>query len=343
MTLYFGRLGSLVALPTPRVGMEGTWDRVSTTQRTIGGGQVVNFSPGGRRMFRPQWTVLDRATYAVLEEFYTGMRGTGPWVLLDSTRRNHLAANQASATAVDNDPAGFTVDSSERLTSTGDAYLRGPRCLKWTLPATVSAGVLEVDPPSGLVGVPTPAGQSWTWSGSLSCLGLAPSVTVTPVLSWRRVDGSEVSPSSGTLVAAVVGSWAAFSVTATPPAGAAALRAQLRVTPAVLVSSAIMTNTSVVTPISIARSATAMTINAMRHEVVALGRRKTIPATVTVLRTPLTNTDVLLDKPQLEMGASASAWTPGTGVPLCSWTSLSDVHAWADNRAPVEATWVEVG
>lgn len=353
--LYFGRPGALVALPSPRRGLDATWVRQSTVKSTLGGGQVAMFAPGGRRTIKASWASLPYDTYAQLEEWYTGQRGPGPWVLLDTARRNHLSRNQASATSAELDASGWSVTagSGEAVTSNADAYQRGPRSARWTLPATVTSGVLELDPPPGLVGVPTPAGRPWSWSGVLMSTGIAPSVTVTPVLSWRRVDGSEVSITSGTPVAATPGGWATYAVSASaPPAGAVAVRAQLRVTPGALTTAAVPAGPLIVVGDHPARRRARVDMDRSKG-LPAGGRRarvrygyaptRRVPAAPLLVRAPDTSTDVLIDRPQLEMAAAASAWAPGTGVPLVSWLSLSDVATYTTYRMPIEAVWVEVG
>lgn len=344
--LWLGKVGALAQLPSPRRGLDATWERASTVARTIGGGQVVSFAPGGRRTLKPQWAALPYATYATLEEFYTGQRGPGPWVVLDSARRNHLSRNQSSAGSADSDASGFSVasDSGEWVTSTADMYLRGPRSIRWTLPAAVLSGILELDPPAGLVGVPAPSGQPWTWSGSVSLAGLVASVSVTPALSWRRIDGSQVSVTTGTPVSAVPGAWTAYSVSlSAPPAGAVAVRAQLRVAPGVLTTAAILPAAVAVTPPLPARSAAPLIVSSLGRIQHGGAARRPSAGAARVIRAPITTTDVLIDQPMLDMYASVRAWAPGTGVPQCSWTHLTDVATWVDHRMPIEAVLIEVG
>lgn len=345
--IYFGRVGALVQLPSPRRGLDATWVRPSSVKTTLGGGQVVQFAPAGRRTWRVEWPVLSYDRYAVLEEWYTGARGPGPFVLLDTARRNHLARNQAAATSAELDASGWSVadGSGEAVTSTADAYQRGPRSLRWTLPATVLSGVLGLDPPTGLVGVPAPAGQPWSWSGVLSLAGVAPSVPVTPVLSWRRVDGSEVATTAGTPVVAVPGAWTSYAVSAPagPPAGGVAVDAQLRVTPGVLTAAAILPLAALAGTPAPRRPARSFAVSASRRELVTPPAPRRLAAPAVIVRAPISTTDVLVDQPQLEMAAAPTAWAPGTGVPQVSWLSLTDIATWVAYRMPIEAVWVEVG
>lgn len=316
-TFYLGKVGTMVALPDPLPGASNPATRESTTRPTIGGGRIVSFSPApGRRTWDMQWQHLDPDQAAYLEAFFVGANGPGPFALLDTARRNHLSAGQSSATSVDADVSAFTVDASEGLSSTADMYQRGPRSLRWTLPSTVTSGVLVVDPPTGLVGFPTPSGLPWTFSGSLYVAGEAASVTVTPVLSWRRSDGSEVSTTSGTPVV-VAGAWSSFSVSLSgPPAGAVALVPQLRVTPGVIATGAAGAN--LVQVIAAASPRPMAPHVATGRTLMATTPRRPAAASVVLERSPLTTTDVLVDQLQLDANSTARAWVPGTGVPLVS-------------------------
>lgn len=319
-TFYLGKPGTMVGLPDPLPGASNPATRTSMARSTIGGGRVVSFTPGPpRRTWDMQWQHLDPDQAASLEGFFVGAYGQGPFALIDSARRNLLSANVSTATSSDASASGFTVDPTEAVTSTVDTYLRGPRALRWTLPATVTSGVLTVDPPGGLVGVPAPTGLPWTWSGSLYAVGTAPSVTVTPVLSWRRPDGSELSITSGTPVV-VAGAWSTFSVSAAaPPAGAVAFVAQLRVTPGVLTAAVGGVGAPTVWPSPAPRRPTVVSVTtAAGVTFSSLGGRRPLVGTAVLERAPVSTTDVLLDQPQLDMFATARAWVPGTGVPLVS-------------------------
>lgn len=345
MTIWFGRLGALSALPDPLRGMTVPAARAGTEAATIGGGRVVSFAPGsGRRRFQMGWNHLDPDHLTIFEEYFAGLRGPGPFVLLDPARRNHLTANQAGATSASNDATGFTVDASEAVTSNPDAFLRGPRSARWTLPATVTSGVFELAPPAGLVGVPAPSGQPWTFSGSVSLAGLVSSVSVTPALSWRRVDGSEVSATLGTPVAAVPGSWTAYSVSAAPPAGAAAVRAQLRVATGALSTS--LGGVDVVDLTTAPPSPPRLlgpVAGGPSRPVVSGGWRPPTSAVAFVARAPHATSDLLVDQLQLDMFNGVRAWVAGTGVPQVSMVDLSPVYDQFYPYASIAATFVEVG
>jgi hypothetical protein len=345
MPFYLGNPGAVAQLPLPIRPISPPLIIPYAVAATIGGGQVAMRAPGpGRRTFTLVFDWLDAAALSVFEEFFTGARGPGPFALLDPGRVNRLTANQSSATSVSNDGSGFSVapGSGEAVTSNAATYLRGPRSARWSLPGTVLAGVLDFDPPTGLAGLPAPTGQPWTFSGQLSCAGLAASVTVTPAVSWRRVDGSEVSTTAGTPVAAVVGSWTAYSVSAAgPPAGAVAVRAQLRVTPGVLVSGA--AGVGMVGTVVGRRTWAGAAGTGGPSDVIASGRPVTpAPGWATFGRGLVQTTDVLVDQPMLDMFGSVRTWALGTGVPRCSLVAMPETNRVIPYRDLV-VTLVEVG
>jgi len=348
MTFYFGKpAAGLVALPHPLRGIVPSSDRNSTIHTSSAGGRVVDMATRTRRTWSLAWSWLDTVTFSTLEEFFTGGRGPGPFALLDPGRRNHLTANQSATTSASNDATGFAVaaGSGELLASADAPILRGPRSLRWSLPPTVTSGVLNLDPPQGLFGFPIPAGTPWTWSGQVSSAGL-PSVTITPVLSWRRADGSEVSATSGTPVAAVVGAWTAFSVSlGTPPAGALYVRPQLRITPGVLVTAATGTDvTDIASPPSRYPAVSGRVAVAGPNSPLVAGYspRGWGASYILVDRAPAVSTDVLVDQLMLDMFATARTWVVGTGVPMVSMTSLRESYRLLPDR-DVTATFVEVG
>jgi hypothetical protein len=345
MPMWLGNPGGVVQLPYPARGLTPTLSIPATVRRTIGGGQVVSRAGAGRRTYQLAWEFLTPEQFSVLEEFYTRARGPGPFALLDPGRRNRLSLNQSSATSTEGNAAGFTVDPSEAVTPNPDVYLRGPQSLRWTLPATVSAGVLDFDAPRGLFGVPAPAGQPWTFSGVLSLGTPGLSVSVTPVLSWRRIDGSEAAVTSGTPVAAAPGAWTAYSVQlAAPPAGAVSLRPQLRVAPGVLVTAGAGVDVTETQAVPTPRPGSIQVTGGLpgTFATVVAAPRRTTRDIATVERGPTNAADVLVDQPMLDMFLGVRAWVLGTGVPRVSFVALPETNRLLPFR-DVTATLVEAG
>lgn len=347
MTFWLGKpaLG-LVALPSPLKGLTPTLGRASTIHEASSGARSVDIAPRSRRTYSMAWMALDQGPYSTLEEFFTGARGTGPFALLDPGRRNHLTVNQSSAGSSSGDASGFAVlaGSGETVTVQTARVQRGPRALRWLLPGTVTAGVLDLDPPFGLLGWPTPAGQPWTWSGSVQLGGVVSSVTVTPVLSWRGVDGAELAATLGTPVAATPGAWTAFVVSlAAPPAGALYVRPQLRIAPATLATSSpppaplLSGITPPVRPPSVALSGPG---SGEANILVAPVRPR--PPYVFASAGAAPTVEVFIDSPQLDMFGTARTWVQGTGVPQVSMLTLDETYVMLPTR-DATATFVEVG
>ena len=349
MTFYFGKpAAGLVALPNPLRNITPTNDRAATVHTSSSGARQVDLAPRTRRTFTIGWAWLSPEVFSVLEEFYTGARGPGPFVLLDPGRRNHLTANQSGATSQTNDATGFVVaaGSGEFVASSSAPVLRGPRALRWSLPGTVVSGVLDLTPPFGLVAFPVPAGTPWTFSGQATAAGMAPSVTITPTLSWRRADGSELSITSGTPVAVGAG-WSAWSVSvAAVPAGALYVCPQLRVAPGLLYAGAGGTDIA-----DWASGPARFPMTAGPGPLTARNNRPLILApaaptawgagSVTVDRAPQVTTDVVLDQLQLEMFATPRAFALGTGMPQVSMTAFPETYQILPDRH-LTATMVEV-
>lgn len=348
MTFYLGRAADgFAALRSPDRGIEPTATSVTNVHQASSGARVVDLSPRAMRTYRMAWSWMDPDTYSVLEEFRHGARGDGPFVLLDPGRRNHLAANQASATSSRNDVTGFRVpdDSGEVLGSSSTLHQRGPRALRWSLPATVVSGLLSLDPPTGLEGFPLPAGQPWTFSGTVSLAGVLSSLNVTPALSWRALGGAEIAATLGTPVAAVPGAWTSWSVSlATPPAGAVYVLPQLRVAPGVLTTAGVQTNYDYPTQPRRPRRGTVRSwaTGPLQPVMGLAGPRASKPGQVIIVAAPSPLVDLVIDKLQLDMSATARAWVMGTGIPQVTMTALSEEYRLLPDRN-CAATFVEVG
>ncbi len=242
MTFWLGRPGTvLTALPHPGRGIQATLERPSRTRQTIGGGQTSALSPApGRRGYDLQWSSLTFENRSTIEEFHSGAKGTGPWILLDPWRRNHLQGNQSAATSLFNDTTGFTPSSSETVTSSAALVYRGPKALQWAATSATS-GILTFDPPNGLTGWPTPATTAWTLQARVRGGGSDPIVTIGCAIVWLDSAGATLSTSTGSTVATASGSWSQISVSATAPANAVWFKPQLRITPASISSSTLVT------------------------------------------------------------------------------------------------------
>lgn len=229
VTIYFGRPGSLVTLPHPRSGVQGTRERPTFVYRTGGGGARVSKVVGGRRRYTLNWDTLDLDTFSTLLGFDQGHEGPGPFALLDPGQRNMLTVNQSSATSETNDADNFTVSGSGyTLASETTTYRRGPRSLKIAIAYASQSGTVTLDAPTpDWYGVPVASSRAMVFSYYAKGSGSDPIVTLTPKLTWYSAAGVSLSTSSGTATPTASASWTQMYVTASPPASAAYVQASV--------------------------------------------------------------------------------------------------------------------
>jgi hypothetical protein len=219
MTLYLGRPGALVALPDPDPGVSVAPVRAAADHQLLGGGRVVDLLGTPRRVITASWTRLLDDEYALLEEFHSGARGTGPFTLLPSAASwNYLTSVQASATSVTADTSGWTVTAPETIASALSPVVRGPRCLAWSVPAAPASGLLAPLPPGGAAGWATPPAVPWHFAAVVRASG---ALELSARLRWLDASGAQVDLTIGGTTAVTSTGWAYPSVSATAPAGAA--------------------------------------------------------------------------------------------------------------------------
>jgi hypothetical protein len=222
VSVYLGRPGSLVALPSTGLNVTPTTERVSAARTTIGGGRSRDYAPGVLRSWVLRWNVLDRALYGALEAFYAGLNGPGPFAFLDPGRTNLLTPNQSGATCVANGPDGFGVTGvGEALTSSSTTFERGPRSLAWSLPAVTTGGVLTVNAPNAdWPGIPVVPGRSYRFQCRVRGGGTDPVVDLAAKLRWADSANAQLQLDAGATVTTSAGAWQTATVTAVCPAGA---------------------------------------------------------------------------------------------------------------------------
>ncbi|GGM53155.1 hypothetical protein ACFFX1_55035 [Dactylosporangium sucinum] len=223
MTFWLGKPGALVALPHPGRGISADLTIASQVTETIGGGRAVDRAPTGRRAYELDWTSLTPEQHSLIEEFFVGARGTGPFVLLDPWRRNQLTAQQSSATSVSNDTTGFaTIGAGATTASSTALFERGPRALAWSLPASPSGVRLNVLAPNALwPGIPVVAGLNYRWQTRQRLQGLDTSAQIQPRIDWMNAAGSVIfTDAAGTIPTIVDTAFGDCVLAANAPAGA---------------------------------------------------------------------------------------------------------------------------
>lgn len=228
--VYFGRPGALIKLPYPRGDMDKSYDRQVYDFTTGSGEHQVSLLSGGSRQRTINWKALHVDNYAILERFWTGMAGVGPWVFIDPSDRNLLLPNQASATSAFYDTRDWTVAGGADMGSimsnssggTTQHSVYNARSFRWLFgTGPVNAfPVMLLDPPyRGWPGYPVVPGLSYTWSAWASPDGTVDtSITMAAKLQWMDANGAVLSEISGGDL--VMTTWVRHSVIGVAPAGA---------------------------------------------------------------------------------------------------------------------------
>ncbi|WP_433067459.1 hypothetical protein [Dactylosporangium sp. CS-033363] len=202
-TMYLGRPGALKAMLSPRRGVAAVIARQGKVRETLAGGRAADYSPTLLRSWDLTWRALSHDDQATLIAFYGGHNGFGPWAFIDGAERNLLTRNQSAATSVFNDTSGFTIaaGAGETLTSSAGTLERGPRALQWTLPASVTSGVLSLDGPnSDWAGIPCVPGRTYRLQARVRGGGTDGVADVAAQLRWLSAAGTQVQLDAGTAV-----------------------------------------------------------------------------------------------------------------------------------------------
>lgn len=226
--MWLGRPGALVQLRMPARDYDRAPQLQAAVRRTLGGGYTVDRPIRPSRQWHMSWVWLTRADWTHLHALATRQYGPGPFALIDPATGNFLTPQQASGTDVLADEAGWSVTGSETIASSTAQFWQGSRSLLWSLPASVSSGVLTYSPTAGF-GWPTPDGQAWVMSAYCRSGGTDTTFDVRARIRWLNAAGSQVSVSTGTYTAMSSSAWTRVSVTATAPAGAVYVEPGLQV------------------------------------------------------------------------------------------------------------------
>lgn len=232
--VYFGRPGALVALPYPAGGIARPYDRSTYDFINGAGGHRISQLIGGSRPYTLSWSALHVDNYALLEKYWTGNMGIGPWAIIDPAMTNMLDPNQAGATSQQNN-AAYGWQKTENIASFGDLWSNmnptfihrdgAPRSLQWlfdTAPAAYPV-MWPTKPYGNWHGWPIVQGQSYAFSCWMRPDGvIATNVTIAAKLQWLTVDGTYISEtSSGDLE---MTGWQKYTAIGIPPVTAAYVR-----------------------------------------------------------------------------------------------------------------------
>lgn len=240
-SVYFGRPGSLVTMPWPRGDMDKPYERQTFDFLTGSGQHAVSALASGSRPFAVNWSALHVDTFALIEQYWTGNMGTGPWAFIDPSMPNMLLPNQSSAGSTFYDArhwatvTGAANEGAVSANSTATFIHRtgAPRSIRWLF--AVSAATVPVlrfsAPYRSWFGIPAVAGLPYSFSTWLRADGTVDSSITTGLrLRWIDAAGVEVPSEASNGNSAVTTTWVRQSVTGTAPAGTAYVEPRFVVT-----------------------------------------------------------------------------------------------------------------
>jgi len=220
-------------MPWPLGDLDRSYDRLTSDFLTGSGQHMVSSMVGGSRSFSVNWEALHVDTYSRVAQYWTGMNGPGPFVLIDPSAPNLLPPNVASATNLRMDTQEFLNTggaSNGALSSNSNAtYIHrtgGTRSLRWLWTGSVATfPTLGVSPLyRSWWAHPVAPSVPYTFSSWMRADGVVDtSITVAMKLEWQDSVGAAIGSqiSSGDIA---VSAWQRLSVTGTAPSNAAYVR-----------------------------------------------------------------------------------------------------------------------
>jgi hypothetical protein len=285
-SVYFGRPGAMVQLPWPRGDMERPYQRQAFDFLTGSGHHSVSLLVGGARTYLANWNALHVDNYALLEQYWVGANGSGPWALIDPSVPNLLLPNQAAATNATYDTVGFSTSTgaasmgtllSNSATAGSLTHRTGTlRSLRWQFPvaAATTPILLFTAPYRNWFGIPAVAGLPYAWSfWARPDSVVDTSITLAATFQWLDSTGTQIgSDVTGGAIVMAAG-YVKLSVTGVAPAGTAYIK----------------------------------------------------PMAVATGSTITTGGSIYLDEFLLEQDSAFNTWAPGTGVRAVEILSFADI------------------
>jgi hypothetical protein len=246
--MLLGKPGIFTTLPAPTGGVTAAPDLGEAVHELLDGGAAVDYAGGDvKTRWAFEWEGLGADDAGVLRAFFTRQRGRGPWVMyLPETRHNVLPPNVASCGAALGTTAGWGIGAGagETLVTTlpGLGRTVAESILEWSLPASVTSGILRVDSPAAdLFGFPVQPGMVWSAAAWVrtSPAGADTAYNARAGITWYDSAGAVLSSSTGTYTA-VTSTYGMITVTGTAPASAQYARPYLQVDPTTISGTAVV-------------------------------------------------------------------------------------------------------
>jgi hypothetical protein len=177
-----------------------------------------------------QWSALHTDSYNLLDQYWTGNMGIGPWAIVDPSAMNLLLPNQASATTALGDTTGWKTSTGATnegtlLSNSTASFIHrtgATRSLQWQFTTSpITTPTLSVKPPyRNWYGIPVFPTLPYAMSAWLKPDGVVDtSITVDMRIRWLDSAGATLSDTASGATA--VTTWQKLTATANAPAGAA--------------------------------------------------------------------------------------------------------------------------
>jgi hypothetical protein len=227
VTVLFGRVGALTLLNSVGRGLDVSLDLPGVLHEIAGsrGGRVVQRMGAEKRTFTFSKNHLTADDLSVIEGYALGAYGPGPFVLIDSARRNLLTANVSSGSDVLGDTTGIRALTGS-ISSTTVQAAQGVRSIAWP----VTAANMQVMTGAAAGGVADPAVDipvlpSTAYSAQVKGRLLGSTGSIRPDIYWYTAAGVLISSTAGTATALAAGSFTlAPIINAASPSTAALAR-----------------------------------------------------------------------------------------------------------------------
>lgn len=233
-SVYFGRPGAFVTLPWPRGDVDKSYERQVFDFLTGSGLHLTSLLPLGSRSFSVNWNALHVDNFNLVDQYWTGAMGVGPWAFVDPSMPNLLQPNQASATNATYDATGFSTvtgaaNEGTLISNSSSSFFHRTgtqRSLRWQFTVSpIAAPTMRLDPPyRNWYGIPAVVGLGYTFSG----WGRPDSVVDTAItmslrMQWLDVTGVQLSETSSTVTNMNSG-YVKLTASGTAPANTAYVR-----------------------------------------------------------------------------------------------------------------------
>lgn len=218
-TWYFGWLGEMRALLTPKTNIKNTDERLGGVHQALNGARTVD-TTGMRRVYEMDWDNMTDDEMAWLYAFYRRMI-TQPAYLIDPMKKN-LMSEQASVGRIHTqDDLGIYCSPSIVREFVND-FPTGVPIIGDRVPKIVSTGVsggyIRFD--GSTTYIPVTVGEPITYSVYMKCD--SGTVSLSMVADWCDKYGVDLP---GTFINKVVTTtWQRFSITVTPSGSQAGMR-----------------------------------------------------------------------------------------------------------------------